>query len=397
MGKPTKEALLAGVDACLLWIENQMLSFGRGSVGVYERLRIDIGRRVAWTRPDCNAEIARVLYRRNRADQKDIYENIVSWLLSTRDTDKESRWFGSFPFYLVDGEPLGGLSGSARFQNDNGKVLIALLDLYEKTGEDRFRQAAIDLADYWVSIQTPEGFYYRNDGGVTQSLYEGPCFLFWLACGISGVYALTEEAKYKESVQKALSWLLPLQKENGRFTTTYERMKSEDWRPPSSETAIAVFCLARMQKWMPDLDLEEPLLRAAGWLCRMQHPCGGIMGSDEESLPASLQTDPALCDLVYTQGFALMGLCELYSLTKEELYRTAAEDLADFLLRIQCKNESPFWDGAWRGSYHPDKEIWDGRANQNNEIDEGGMYSIYTGWCASTIMDGLLSVADWQD
>ena len=42
-------------DKCLDWIESQMLSFNRGSVGVYERIRIDVNRRVNWTRPDCNS------------------------------------------------------------------------------------------------------------------------------------------------------------------------------------------------------------------------------------------------------------------------------------------------------------------------------------------------------
>ena len=32
---------------------------------------------------------------------------------------------------------------------------------------------------------------------------------------------------------------------------------------------------------------------------------------------------------------------------------------------------------------------WDGRANQNNAIDEEGMYSVYTGWCCTNIVYGL--------
>jgi hypothetical protein len=66
--------------------------------------------------------------------------------------------------------------------------------------------------------------------------------------------------------------------------------------------------------------------------------------------------------------------------------------LASFLMGIQCAGESHLWDGAWRGAYNVRKGCWSGRANQNNDIDEGGMYSVYTGWCNTTIMQGLLEL-----
>ena len=64
---------IKSVDKCLDWIESQMLSFNRGSVGVYERIRINVNRRVNWTRPDCNAEIARVYLKRNREESGDVF------------------------------------------------------------------------------------------------------------------------------------------------------------------------------------------------------------------------------------------------------------------------------------------------------------------------------------
>jgi hypothetical protein len=85
-----------------------------------------------------------------------------------------------------------------------------------------------------------------------------------------------------------------------------------------------------------------------------------------------------------------MALYEAWKATDDETYALAAEKLAGFLASIQCSGESPLWDGAWRGSYNAVTRQWDGRANQNNHIDEGGMYSVYTGWCASTIMYGML-------
>ena len=39
---------------------------------------------------------------------------------------------------------------------------------------------------------------------------------------------------------------------------------------------------------------------------------------------------------------------------------------ADFLVKIQCRNENELWDGGWRGAYDVHKKSWSGRANQNN-------------------------------
>jgi rhamnogalacturonyl hydrolase YesR len=217
--------------------------------------------------------------------------------------------------------------------------------------------------------------------------------VFWLAAGIAMCYGVTGEEKYLESVRRALGYVLPLQKESGRFTTSYEIIRCEDWRPASSEASIAMFCLARILKYIPDTEYRKVFDKAASYVLSIQHKSGGIMNSDEEGETASLQDNRFVCDLVYTEGFALMGLNEAFSLTDEEKYKVSAVKLADFLVSIQCRRENPLWVGAWRGAYNPVLKRWEGRANQHNDIDEGGMYSVYTGWCCSTIMDGLLGVS----
>lgn len=383
---------IQSVDKCLNWIESQMLSFNRGSVGVYERIRINVNRRVNWTRPDCNSEIARVYYKRKRHESDDVRDNIVNFVLSTQDNDPYSCWYGSFPFFLNDGEVIAP-NGQARWQNDNGKVLIALLDMYDITKDEKFKTAALKLASYWMKIQCPEGFFYQNDHGVTQNVKEGPCFVFWMSAGIAMCYGVTGDEKYRECVKRAMDYVLPLQKESGRFTTSYEVNRHEDWRPASSEASLAMFCLARILKYIPEERYKKAFDKVSDYVFSLQHAEGGIINSDEEGFSASLQDDRMRCDLVYTEGFALMGFNEGYALTGDERYKKAAIRLADFLVAIQCHGESPLWDGAWRGAYHPDKHVWEGRANQNNDIDEGGMYSVYTGWCCSTIMDGLLGVS----
>lgn len=391
-----KQRIVNSVEECLRWVENQMLTFNRGGCGVYERIRININQRVCWTRPDCTAEMARVLLAHRQINEDnsriDVYENLINWLLRVQNNDPDSMWYGSFPFFLFDGWIVDNKSGRATFQNDNGKVMIALLDMYEQTGDTRLLESAKKLADYWLARQRPDGTYYRNDGGITQGLYKGPCMILWLIAGIAMLGNITGEQKYRDSARRGLDYVLPLQKADGRFTTTYEIQKSEDWRPVSSEAAIALFCLARVMKHDPAARIQNALERVLSFVLSLQHETGAIVNCSPSSMGASLQEDPDLCDLVYTEGFALMAFVEAHRVLNDGASLVAAKKLANFLMSIQCQGESPLWDGAWRGAYNVKTGQWAGRADQNNEIDEGGMYSVYTGWCNAPIMYGLLEL-----
>ncbi len=390
-----KTDIAASVEKCLHWVDTQMLTFNRGTGGVYERIRINIGQRVCWTRPDCTAEMARaiLLHARLNGDEsrQDIYENFINWLLSVQNRDPLSIWYGSFPFYLLDGTVEGG-TGYARWQNDNGKVLICLLDLYDQTGDQRLLESARILAGYWMSMQLPDGTFFRRDNGVTQSLHKGPCFVLWLMAGLAQLGALTGEEIYRDSARKALTYILSIQNADGRLQTSYELHRSEDWRPVSSENSIALFCMGRMLHYDPSEQLRTALERVVEFVLPLQHEDGAILNCTDSSLGASLQEDPNLCDLVYTEGFALMGLTQTYEVLHDARCLEAATCLAKFLMEIQCQGESNLWDGAWRGSYNVKNHCWAGRADQNNPIDEGGMYSVYTGWCNATILYGLLEL-----
>jgi uncharacterized protein YyaL (SSP411 family) len=388
-----QESLLASVEKCLEWIEGQMLTFNGGYNGVYERIRIDENIRVNWVRPDCNTEIARVLtlYKQVAGNEKyeALNENIKNWLLRSQENDETSAWHGSFPFYRVDGHDWYSRTGYYIYQNDNGRILLGLLHMHELAPDEKLLQSAVRLADYWVSIQRPEGYFYRNDGR-TQSCYLGPDFVGWLGSGLLKLAKVTGNETYRAAALKAFDYFLTLQLEDGRMRTSYELMKREDWRPLSSETAKAVYAFSVAYQETGDPKFAAALEKAGRYVLRLQHPDGGILNNDAETKDAALQNNEQLCDLVYTQGFALMALYEAWKATGDEAYANAAEKLAVFLASIQCSGESPLWDGAWRGSYNAVTRQWDGRANQNNHIDEGGMYSVYTGWCASTIMYGML-------
>ena len=384
---------MPAIEKAINWINTQMLTFDNGYYGIYERIRIDKHIRTNWSRPDCNAEYLRVLltYVELSGERKyrQLEENILSWLERTQDSEERSVWKGSMPFYLIDGYIREDKADAVIYQNDNGKVMIALCQSYKITGNERMIKIAESIAEYWMKTQQPDGTYGIIDGKNTQECRKGPCFVQWLVSGLYLLYSITANKHYLQSAEKGMAYLISLIHPSGRSYTSYEVIKMEDWRPVSSETAIMLYALGVAYQVTKKPVYLQKLQLTGGYLLALQHKNGAIINCRDDCKDASMQNNNDLCDLVYTQGFALQAFIHSYEVTGEKKYMDAAWRLGDFLAEIQCSGESELWNGGWRGSYNVVTKQWDGRANQNNVIDEGGMYSVYTGWCCTNIVYGL--------
>lgn len=393
----TKNDIVQSVDNCIKWIKIQMASYNKASWGIYERIRIDENQRVCWVRPDCNVEFLYVLNLHdqiNGVENVEYFQNILSWLLSKQNGKDTKEKEGSFNFFFLDGWIVDE-TGKGIWQNDNGKVLFNLLNLEEKHRTPELISCCKKLADYWISNQNVEGYYYKNAVNM-HPLAKGPCFVGWMMMGMYKLYSVTKEEKYLDSGRKALWYLFHNIFLENRIRTSYELEKFEDWRPYSSEVSIMLYAMTVAAQCETSehekTQAEEKAHFMFKILCSLQHSSGAILNTVDSVEGLTLQEGKKLCDLVYTQGFALRSLIEYYETFEKNEALEMAKRLSAFLVEIQCKNENELWDGAWRGSYDVEEKCWAGRCNQNNAIDEGGMYSIYTGWCCTNIMIGLLQI-----
>jgi len=379
------------VHACLDWIEREMLPAPDGSQGVWERYQINLGRNTYWVRPNCTLEVARSVAQ--AADQwgdphyRDLAIHLADFALTLQ------RPNGSFPFFRYappsDEYPnaVPNEVGETTFPNDNGKIGRALLWLWRWSGADRYRDALIRLLDFLLRAQDDAGTFPTHPGMKVAV----PCMVIWptLALLRGGVEFGNEV--YLAAARRGLTWLQVQMLPSGRIRTAYELQRVEDWRPVSSETAMAFKLFAIARQLLDDGNLGGPLAALGNYLLGLQDEVSGaIRNRDASAAGASLQDDPTLTDLVYTDGYALIALQEAYQATGDARYLGAAARLADFLARAQCQGESPRWDGGWRGSLDARTGEPRGQADQNNPIDEGGMYSVYAGWCAAPITYGLL-------
>jgi hypothetical protein len=312
----------------------------------------------------------------NDAHYRDLAIHLADFALTLQRPD------GSFPFFRYappsDKYPnaVPAEASELTFPNDNGKIGRALLWLWQWSDGDRYRSALVRLLDLLAQAQDEAGTFPTHPGMKVAV----PCMVIWPTLALlRGGLELGNEA-YVAAARRGLTWLQAHILPTGRIRTAYELQQVEDWRPVSSETAMAFKLFAIARQVLPDGDLEGPLTALGTYLLGLQDEVSGaIRNRDDSAAGASLQRDPTLT-----------ALQEAYQATGDARYLGAATRLADFLARFQCRGESPLWDGGWRGSLDARTGEPRGRANQNNAIDEGGMYSVYAGWSAAPITYGLL-------
>lgn len=365
-----------------------MLPAADGSRGIWERIRIDVDEVVRWVRPDCTAE-ARELFATaatvlDRPELAEVADGLGRWLLASQ------REEGSFPFYIVEraegsDQPFGQTSETL-YPNDNGKVL-ELLALWSAAGGGPEVTAAADRLGSWLAAQQHEDGWFALGGGY----WPGPCFVAWPVAGLARYAANGGEAADAavEACARAVAHLSSLQLPDGRLQTSYEVQQRENWRPASSETAESLRAFALTQR-LVGIDVSHQVRSATEFLLRLTTDDGAIRNCDDTCRDASEQSDSSLTDLVYTCGYALHAWLDAWRVSGAEVHLDAATRLGEFLMSIQVDDPSVAWHGAWRGSYDVDRREWSGRANQHNPIDEGGLYSVYTGWTNATIANGLL-------
>ncbi|PKO15625.1 hypothetical protein CVU37_12420 [candidate division BRC1 bacterium HGW-BRC1-1] len=375
-------------NTALEWVQRVMMRNPDGSEGVWERIRIDLDEIQPWVRPDCCSEAAMTFFLRSANDPDSIDRKIAVNLLTYVLRRQTLR--GGFPFYewaprdITQADPDKTCGAQLHWPNDQGKTLEILATLAPHFPELPLTEAARKLGDFFLATQTEAGSW-----SIDGTDYPGTCFTPWAACGLSALFALTHEEKYRSAAVRAIQNLQANQLPGGRIKTTFEINQMENWRPASSEAAEALKAFAVANKHL-GIDTSQSAEKCARFLLSLQHESGAILNCDASCMEASEQRSDRLTDLVYTDGYALQALQVAGKVFDRPDWLAAADRLAEFLMAVQCRDENPKWDGAWRGSYHVDLKQWHGRADQQNPLDEGGMYSVYTGWSVFPITSGLL-------
>ena len=388
----SKKDVIESLDLGLAFLSS-MEYVEENGIGLFERWQITGNKKSALVRPDCTAEYGQLLmylvknrlYHGSSIKQKCV--ELVRWCAHS--VTENGCPFG-FNVENKDWE-------SDFWVNDNAKILITLIHFLQAFEESpviiHVKSAIQRIANFLLDAR-------EDDGGFKACLTKSgewlPPFVTattWGALALAYIYQYTGDSHYLERLYQSLHWLYTRMHQNGRMTTTYEMYKGqafrENWRPPSSESAEFSILAAHIYEQLKFEESFEHLEKVFSWLSRLQAQNGAVRNCDEDSRKASEQNNPDLADFVYTNGYALLGSLAACKATSSDKYLFFAKKLGAFLVNTQVREDVP-WKGSWRGSYDVIKEEWAGRAFfGDNPEEEGGMYSVYTGWTTAPILLGL--------
>jgi hypothetical protein len=223
------------------------------------------------------------------------------------------------------------------YPETTGYIIPTLWDAFAVRGDDRFRQAAVDAADWEIEIQLPSG--------ATRAGYEGDPDGFWnqgpvpaafntaqVMQGWNRTFVETREPKYLEAARRAAEFLADCVDDNGVF------VKGLSPGPLSRTRAYyarAAHGLAWTGVLADDRRFVDVARRHLDWVIQQQWPNGFVSYA---SFVAKSANDDAL---THPLACVAEGLLDSGSVLTETRYIDAARRIAVAVMHV-CEKRGLF-------------------------------------------------------
>ncbi|QTA87910.1 Radical SAM domain-containing protein [Desulfonema magnum] len=120
------------------------------------------------------------------------------------------------------GEPVGVYGLRPRVFN-TGQVIIGWVALYAETGDQKYLQAARKAADWIMENQDPDGKW-------TKSTYSGPkAYKSRVAWALLELYGVSKEEKYRIAVERSVNWIFSQASANAWFANNSLSDPGKPW------------------------------------------------------------------------------------------------------------------------------------------------------------------------
>ena len=306
-----------------------------------------------------------------RADPKSPSFGLLSW---AKGGGPESTYYGDDNARSL----LGQMATAALVKSDRWDkgLLHCILANLRTSGRFGFRGNALNEA----GLQRHGWKHYYNGFGTNYAPhYEAhiwACYLW--------AYRHTGYKKFLERAKTAIRMTIEAYPDNWRWTNGIQQERARmllplAWLVRLDDTAEHRAWLRRMATDLVALQDRSGALQeqfGVPGLGTIPPPRSNESYGKHEAPIIQRNGDPA-ADMLYTGGFALIGLREAAAATGEKLYAEAENRLTEFLCRIQVRSEAhPELDGAWFRAFDFKRwEYWGSNA------DAGwGAWCIETGW-----------------
>lgn len=388
---------------------------GDGTAGIFECIFSEIGHNGEQPvgileRGDCNSESAMAFALAGKVLGNEKYtkisENLIDYYLFNSNaldgkySDPNSAAYGLIP-WGISNEYWRGIN----YGDDNARFLLgvittasildtdkwdetimkSLLGLLRTTGTNGFRGTQLNFKHFEENDNWRH--YFERDFINLRPHFESylwACFLW--------AYNKTGDRLFLERAQKGLDIMMENYPNNFTWTNGLAQEKARmilplAWLLRVDNSAKNKAYLNTVIHDIIELQDESGAIREElGDLEKGRYPppkSNEAYGTNEASLIA--QNGDPVTDLIYTANFALLGLHEASYASKDPLIKDVGDKLAEFLIRIQVKSDSPALHGGWMRAFDFERyEHWGSNA------DTGwGAWCIETGWSQSWILSIL--------
>ena len=356
-----RQALLAAVN----WhLESGLLPAADGSRGAYEMIRSDDLEFRADLRTDSILVTGALLTSAGRVFEREEWLRtgaaLADFILdrNVQTEDGFIRWYDNQPRV---------------FSNDLGRHGLALLNLWENTGVERYRECASKLAQAalkWLSrdgvscgtFDTRKGF--AGSSGVPSPVFHGELAAFLLKLDAPGC---------REAVRRMLD-LIDLD------SRAIGHSRPDVW----SRALLMYGCAHEKVR-----DCSAELERLLDYYEAHQEPCGGIREDDlfarrsapQEAGVALGGGADRIADQLYCTNYVFAALSVLRGKTDDPRVERMYRALRSFLLGIQIVSRDRRFDGAWMRAFDMEYGEYYGLLLDR----DWGPYCIMAGWTMGII------------
>jgi len=313
----------------------------------------------------------------------------MEWLKRAQDAGADRGVSWGVPF---------GEDYEVSYPETTGYICRTFVEQAQRTGDAELLERAKAMADWEIAIQLPEGAVMggKLNAQPTPAVFNtGMVLLGW-----SALIGRTGEHRFQRAARRASDWLVAIQAPDGRWISGNSRFAAPEltlynvkaaWGLCEAGAVLgeqgyvqaalrnAEYCLSRQRPngWLPDCCLSDPLaplLHTLAYSMQGLIGIGKITGRGDLIAGARLLADAQLrvmradgflpgrqyedfspavtwCCLTGTAQTSLVW-SELYALTHEEKYRTAAHRANRYLMaRHDIRNPDPRLRGGVPGSW----------------------------------------------
>lgn len=245
-------------------------------------------------------------------------------------------------------KPSGGWQGACIADNkdevvfNTGQVIRGMRAAYLHTKQEKYLEAARKACDWLLSIQEAQGYWQKFAFMGVPRVYDS-----YVDAPLLEIYELTGEERYKEAALKNLNWIIAeKQLENGWFEDCDNTIKRND-KPILHTIAYTIDGLLDSGIILQDKTLIDAATKAADKLLGIFSKNKWLHGRFDRKWKGSeymLNTGCAQISIIWLK---------LYKLTTNPQYLNAALKMNDILLFVQDRkgNDSLNTKGALPGSF----------------------------------------------